>query len=139
MLHFLESNWPLVLAFVVSGAMLVWPLVRRPLSAMREIGTLQATQLINRQDALVLDVREAKEYEGSRLPKAIHIPLSELAVRGHELDRFTARPVVAYCDRGNRSRAAGAALTRLGFKELYSLRGGLRAWADAGLPLEKTS
>ena len=138
MLHFLESNWPLVLAFVVSGAMLLWPLVRRPLSAMREIGTLQATQLINRQDALVLDVREAKEYEGSRLPKSMHIPLSELAARGQELDRYTARPVVAYCSRGNRSRSAAAILAKLGFKEAYSLRGGLRAWADAGLPLEKT-
>jgi rhodanese-related sulfurtransferase len=139
MLQFLQGNWPLVLVMLVSGSMLLWPLISGPLSAMREIGAVQATQLINRKDALILDLREAKEYEGGRLPNAMHIPLSQLASRGQELGKFTARPLIAYCGRGNRSRAAAAALGKLGFKEIYALRGGLRAWADAGLPLEKVS
>lgn len=139
MIQFLQSNWPLVLAMVVSGSMLAWPLIRRPLSAMREIGALEATQLINRKDALILDLREARECEGGRVPNAMHIPLSELAARGQELVKFTARPLIAYCGRGNKSRAAGNALAKLGFKEVYALRGGLRAWAEAGLPLDKGS
>lgn len=137
MVQFLQNNWPLVLVLLVSGAMLVWPLLRGPLSARREISALQATQLINRKDALLLDLREAGEYEGGRVPNAMHIPLSELAARGLELAAFTARPLIAYCGRGNKSRAAGSALAKLGFKEVYTLRGGLRAWAEAGLPLEK--
>jgi rhodanese-related sulfurtransferase len=138
-LQFLQNNWPLVLVMLVSGAMLAWPLIGSPLSTMREIGAVQATQLINRKDALILDLREAKEYEGGRLPNAMHIPLSQLASRGKELGKFTARPLIAYCGRGNRSRSAAGALTKLGFKEIYALRGGLRAWTDAGLPLEKGS
>ena len=138
-LPFLQSNWPLVLVMLVSGAMLAWPLVGSPLSAMREIGAAQATQLINRKDALILDLRETKEYQGGRVPNAMHIPLSQLSSRGQELGKFTARPLIAYCGRGNRSRSAAGALTRLGFKEIYALRGGVRAWADAGLPLEKGS
>jgi len=136
-LQFLQNNWPLVLIVLVSGSMLVWPLIGRPLSATREIGAVQATQLINRKDALILDLREAKEYEGGRVPNAMHIPLSQLATRGQELGRFTTRPLIAYCDRGNRSRSAAGALAKLGFKEIYTLRGGVRAWAEAGLPLEK--
>lgn len=139
MLPFLQNNWPLVLVLLVSGAMLLWPLIQSPLSAMREIGAVQATQLINRKDALILDLREAKEYEGGRLPNAIHIPLSQLASRGQELGKFASRPLIAYCGRGNRSRSAASALAKLGFKEIYALRGGLRAWAEAGLPLEKGS
>lgn len=139
MLQFLQNNWPLVLVMLVSGAMLLWPLVSSPLSSMREIGALQATQLINRKDALILDLREAKEYESGRLPNALQIPLSQLSSRGQELGKFTARPLIAYFDRGHRSRSAAAALAKLGFKEIYALRGGLRAWADAGLPLEKGS
>jgi rhodanese-related sulfurtransferase len=104
---------------------------------MREIGALQATQLINRKNALMLDVRETKEYEGGRVPNAVHLPVSQLAGRGAELKKFMSRPVVAYCDRGNRSRTAAATLTKLGFAEVYTLRGGLRAWTEAGLPLEK--
>jgi rhodanese-related sulfurtransferase len=138
-LQFLQNNWPLVLVMLVSGGMLAWPLIGRPLSTMREIGAVQATQLINRKNALILDLREAKEYEGGRLPNAMHIPLSQLASRGKELGKYTARPLIAYCGRGNRSRSAAGPLTKLGFREIYALRGGLRAWTEAGLPLEKGS
>jgi rhodanese-related sulfurtransferase len=138
-LQFLQNNWPLVLVMLVSGAMLVWPLINSPLSAMREIGAVQATQLINRKDALILDLREAKEYEGGRVPNAMHIPLSQLSSRGQELGKFTARPLIAYAGRGTRSQSAAGTLAKLGFKEIYALRGGLRAWVDAGLPVEKGS
>ena len=136
-LSFIENNWLLILVLVVSGAMLLWPLIQHRLSPMREIGAVQATQLINRKNALMLDVRETREYEGGRVPNAVHLPLSQLAGRSAELKKYMTRPVVAYCDRGNRSRAAAAKLTKLGFAEVYTLRGGLRAWTEAGLPLEK--
>jgi rhodanese-related sulfurtransferase len=67
----------------------------------------------------------------------VHLPQSQLASRGHELKKMTGRPVIAYCDRGQRSRMAASSLTKLGFAEVYTLRGGLRAWSDAGLPVEK--
>src|SRR5512141_1037704 len=106
MLPFLEKNWPLVLVFVLSGAMLLWPMLQRRLSPAREIGTFDATRLINSANALLLDVREPKEFSGSRLPNAIHIPLSQLAERGAELAKFASRPVIVYCDRGMRGGAA---------------------------------
>ena len=106
-------------------------------SPTREIGAMEATRLINRRNALMLDVREPKEYEGGRVPNAMHLPGSQLASRGQELRKLTGRPVIAYCDRGQRSRAAAAALAKLGFTEVYTLRGGLRAWSDAGLPVDK--
>ena len=137
MIQFVEANWMLVLVFVVSGAMLLWPLIQRPLSTTREVGALQATQLINRQDALMLDLRELKEYEGGRVPNALHIPQSQLADRIQELGKFTARPLVAYGDRGMVGRGTTTALTKLGFKQVYLLKGGVRAWVDAGLPLQK--
>jgi len=136
LLAFIEKNWMLIAIAFASGAMLVWPLVQRRFSAMKEVGTHAATQLINR-DALVLDVREPKEVEGGRLPRAVHIPLSELERRVGEIAPHAARPVVAYCARGQRSRGAGAALAKAGFKDVYHLSGGLAAWRSAGLPVEK--
>ena len=135
-IEFALKEWPLVAVAVVSGTMLVWPLVARRMSPMKEVGTHAATQLINR-DALVLDVRETKEVEGGHLPHAVHIPLSELERRVGEIAPHAARPVVAYCARGQRSRGAGAALSKAGFKDIYSLSGGLAAWRGAGLPVEK--
>jgi rhodanese-related sulfurtransferase len=138
-LQFLEANWPLILIMLVSGGMLLWPLLGGRLSPTKEIGAMEATRLINRRNALILDVREPKEYEGGRVLNAMHLPGSQLASRGQELKKLTNRPVIAYCDRGQRSRAAAAALAKLGFTEVYTLRGGLRAWSEAGLPIDKGS
>jgi rhodanese-related sulfurtransferase len=134
---FIQTYWYLILALVVSGALLVWPLVARRLSPVRDVGNLEATRLINSANAVLVDVREAKEFEGGRLPKAVHIPLSQLETRGEELARYAGRPVVAYCMTGNRSGLAAKVLARAGFKDIYQLHGGYRAWKDAGLPVEK--
>ncbi len=137
LLEFIEKNWMLVATFLASGAMLLWPLVGRRLSGGRELGTLGATQLINTQNPLLLDLREPKEIEGGKLPNAVHVPLSQLASRGGELAKHVARPVIAYCDRGQRGRTATALLAKLGFKDIYHLQGGFKAWKDAGLPVQK--
>ncbi|HUH92684.1 MAG TPA: rhodanese-like domain-containing protein [Casimicrobiaceae bacterium] len=136
-LRFLEDNWPLVLVLIVSGGMLLWPLFRGRFSSVREVGAFEATALINRRNAILLDVRETQEYDGGRIPNAVHLPGSQLASRGHELKKLAARPIIAYCERGLRSRSAAGALSKVGFTEVYTLRGGLRAWIDAGLPTEK--
>jgi rhodanese-related sulfurtransferase len=136
-MSFIENNWMLILVMFLSGAMLIWPMVQRRLSPMKEIGTLNATHLINHQNAVLLDVRENNELQGGKLPNAVHIPLSELKARGAELAKLTKRPVVVYCARGQRARAAGAALEKQGFADIYQLNGGYRAWKDAGLPVSQ--
>jgi rhodanese-related sulfurtransferase len=134
-MSFIQNNWLLIVVFVVSGAMLVWPLVSVRTSAMKPITTLGVTRLINSGNPVLLDLRETREFEGGRLPNALHIPLSQLKDRAGELGKLTGRPVVAYCDRGQRTRAAVSTLTGLGFKEIYQLAGGIRAWKEAGLPV----
>ena len=136
--QFVVAQWQLVLIFVLSGAMLLWPLVQRRIGGMTDIGTLQLTRLINDEKAVVLDVRETKEFDGGRLPGAVHIPMSQLKDRMGELDKYKERPVITYCARGLRSRSAGTMLGRAGFAKLFNLTGGLKAWKDAGLPLDKT-
>lgn len=139
LMSFMQSptNQMLVGVFLLSGGMLVWPFVQRRLSSVKDVNNVEATQLINRRNAVLLDVREPKEFEGGRLPSAIHIPLSQLAGRVSELAKFTARPIVAYCDTGRRSRMAAGALEKAGFKEIYTLQGGIAAWKKDGLPVEK--
>jgi rhodanese-related sulfurtransferase len=92
---------------------------------------------MNAENPIVLDIREPREFTGSRLPNAMHIPLSQLKDRSAELAKFVSRPVIVYCDRGIRGGAATSALTKIGFTRVQSLRGGLRAWKDAGLPMQK--
>ena len=135
-LKFVTDNIFLVGVAFVSGAMLVWPVVRRGVAGAT-ISTLQATLLINQQNALVLDVREAAEYEKGHMLNARNVPLAELEARAAEIDKHKAKPVIVVCDNGNRSGRAATALRKLGFEQVFTLGGGIGAWRQAGLPLEK--
>ena len=135
-LKFVTDNIFLVAVAFVSGAMLVWPAVRRGADAA-SISTLQATLLINQQNALVLDAREAAEYEKGHMLNARNIALGELQTRAAEIEKHKAKPVIVVCDNDNRSGRAATALRKLGFEQVFTLSGGIGAWRQAGLPLEK--
>jgi len=130
------DNIFLIAVAFVSGAMLVWPLVRRG-GGGPSVNTLEATQMINRQDALVLDVREQAEYAQSHILNARGLPLSQLEARIGDLGKFKDKPVIVYCATENRSRAAIATLKKGGFSNVVSLSGGFAAWQNAGLPVQK--
>jgi rhodanese-related sulfurtransferase len=136
-MQFVQTNIWLILIAVVSGGMLLWPAIRRAVQGGGEVGTLEATQLINRRDAIVLDVREPGEYAAGHLPNAKHIPLGQLASRLKELEKFKERPIVITCASGSRSGSAQNLLKKNGFKEAVNLKGGIAAWQQASLPLEK--
>jgi rhodanese-related sulfurtransferase len=136
-LDFIRENLMLVLLAVASGAWILFPLLRDKLSGIRQAGTLEATQLINHEDALVLDVREDSELSAGRIPNAKHIPLGQLGNRVKELEKFKARPIVVGCRSGHRSVTACRTLLKQGFDKVYNLKGGIIAWEQAGLPLEK--
>ena len=139
MTDFIVNNLALVALFVVSGAMLVWPELSRLgfAGGGRLVGTLEATRIMNQNNSLVLDVREAKEFADGRLPRSRHIPLAELAGRVGEIAKFKERPVLLSCQSGARSAGAARALGKAGFTQVYQLKGGIAAWREAGLPIEK--
>jgi rhodanese-related sulfurtransferase len=135
-MQFIQTNWMLVALAVISGAMLLWSFVGSKLSGIEEADTLKATRLFN-ADALVLDVREDKEYATGHIPKARHIPLAQLASRVQELDKFKAKPVLVTCRSGQRSARACGLLKKAGFTTVYNQAGGIMAWERANLPIEK--
>ena len=132
---FLDNIYLIAVAFV-SGAMLLWPVVRRGAGGA-SVSTLEATQLINRQDALILDVRNAEEFRKGRILNARNIPLPELDASNSDIARYKTKPVIVACESGSRSGAAAAALRKQGFAQVFSLSGGIAAWQQAGLPVEK--
>lgn len=135
---FITDHLFLVTMALVSGGMLVWPLLRER-SGGSSLSTLQATQLINREDALLLDVRDAAAYAQGHIINARNIPMSQLEERAAELgkQKGKARPVIVHCESGTRSAAGMALLTKHGFEKVYTLAGGITAWKAAGLPMEK--
>jgi len=135
-MKFVMDNIFLVVVALVSGSMLIWPMLRRSTGGPW-VNTAQAVQLINKDDAVVLDVREPNEYSVSHILNARNIPLKELGTRAKELEKLKRKPVIVACDTGSRSGTAISVLKGQGFENVFNLSGGLGAWQQAGLPMEK--
>ena len=132
---FVLQNWHLILVAVVSGGLLLWPGIAR--SARSGVSPDAAVQLINREKAVVVDVSEADEFAAGHIRQARNIPVNELEKRLPEVVKNKAVPVILVCANGARAnRAAGIAKT-LGYEKAVVLGGGLRAWKEANLPVEK--
>ena len=134
---FLLDNFPLVAIFLASGVMLFWPELSRLGAGGAEIGTLEATRLMNQGSTLILDVRDPKDYAAGHLPRARHIPMEELSKRVVEIGKYKDKPVILTSAAGPRGGGAARMLKNSGFTRVYRLKGGLAAWEQASLPLEK--
>jgi rhodanese-related sulfurtransferase len=135
--NFVQENLLLIAVAFVSGAMLLWPYARR-MGGGPSVTAVQATQLINREDALIVDVRDPGEYGAGHILGAKNVPLSRIDAGGSEIAaKRKDKPVIVYCDTGNRATKAAAALRAQGFSRVVNLSGGLGAWQQAGLPVAK--
>lgn len=99
------------------------------------VGPQQAVMLINRKDAVVVDVREKKEFEAGHIVDAINIPLIKLKQRLNELKKYQDKPVIVYCKMGQHSAEAIKTLQEAGHSEVYKLSGGVSEWKAQSLPL----
>ena len=135
-MEFVQNNLLLIATAFISGAMLLWPLVRRGTGGPW-VSTLDATRLINQKDAPMLDVREPAEFAAGHILGAKNVPLAQVEARAAEFAKWKAKPVIVYCDSGSRATSAMPLLKQHGFAEVYNLSGGYSAWQQAGLPVEK--
>jgi len=136
-MQFLQNNYLMVGLAIVSGSMLLWPFISRLLGGAKQVDTLEAVQKINHDDALVIDVREPAEVAQGKIARAKLIPLGELQNRIGELEKYKSKPIIMVCRSGSRSAGACGILSKQGFSEVYNLAGGMIAWQQSNLPVEK--
>jgi len=120
----------------VSGSMLLWPLLR---GNKAELTPAAATLMMNREDAMVLDVREIAEWNSGHIANARHVALTQFDKHLVEIEKLKKTPVIVCCASGSRSQGARDKLVKAGFEKVFNLAGGIAAWAEAGLPLTKKS
>ncbi|WP_018412303.1 rhodanese-like domain-containing protein [Methyloversatilis thermotolerans] len=131
-----DNNYIWAITAAVSGiALLVMTLRQKSGGAL--LSPAQATLKINREDAVVIDVRDDGEWSKGRISGARHIPSGQVGERLGELDKYKQRPVIVVCASGHRSASASATLRKAGFEQVFSLDGGIGAWEQAGLPLTR--
>lgn len=136
-LHFLLDHWYLVLAAVSSGALLLWPVLSRGTHGGK-VTPAEAVRLINREKAVLIDVSEPAEFAAAHAAGSRSIPLTGLESASN-LPKNKALPLVVVCPSGSRAVRAVATLRKLGFENASALAGGLAAWREANLPVEKSA
>jgi rhodanese-related sulfurtransferase len=131
-----NNNYLWAISALISGVALLVMTLRTKTSGPR-LTPAQATQLINREDAQVIDVREQPEWAKGRIAGSRHIPVGQLDQRIADLEKFKDRPLIVVCASGMRSASACSTLRKAGFEKVFALDGGIGAWEQAGLPLTK--
>lgn len=131
-------NHPLlVLAFAVLLVLSFFNELKIATQRFASLTPAAAVQLMNKEDVVLLDVREPGETAGGKITKAIQIPVDALSKRIGELEKYRDKTLLVYCRAGSRAGLACKELSKHGFDKVYSLNGGVLAWQDAHLPLSK--
>jgi rhodanese-related sulfurtransferase len=137
--EFIKNNALLIGLAFGSAIMLLMPMFKKSAGGVPSLSPAEAVTLINRNNALVLDVRDEAEFTSGHIADAMHIPVADLESRLAELKKYKSKPVLVNCQRGARSAKACEILRKAEFTQVHNLHGGLDAWQQAKLPLVNTT
>ena len=137
-MEFLRDNVLLIGLAIGSGVMLLLPSFKKNAGGATSVQPSEAVTLINRNGALVLDVRENSEFALGHITDAKHIPLDALPDRMNELSKYKNKPIIVNCQHGMRAAKACNLLRKAEFTQVFNLEGGIVAWEKAKLPVLKS-
>ncbi len=137
LLEFAANHWILVTTFFVLLFLLLRSFLKDRISGVKTVPVNEAVQLINRDEARVLDVRTEQEYEQGHILDSINIPVGLLDQNIKQLGENRDRPLLVVCRSGQRAARAAGILKKHGFTHIYNLAGGILAWEKEGLPLHQ--
>ena len=132
LIEFAGNHTMLVASFFVVLALLTVSLIQ---GQKFSVDPTMATQLINREDAIVLDVRPMADFNKGHIVNAVSAPLNGFKNQIKSLEKHKQKPIIVGCRSGNQSQAACRDLRKAGFERVYNLRGGLHAWEAHNLPI----
>lgn len=134
LIEFLGNHWFLFVALAVIVALLIHNLI---VGNQGSVGPLEATEMMNHQDAVVIDVRPAADYAKGHILGAINLPINGFGNQLATLNKYRGKPIIINCRSGASSSMACGQLRKAGFETVYNLQGGIMAWESAGQPLTR--
>jgi len=131
-LEFVSQQWMLVAALAAVVFMLFFHESRK---SGPSLSPQQAISMVNAQDGLFLDIRDAGDYKQGHIVDALHLPAAKLESRLAELEKHKNNPIVLVCKMGQTASAAGKTLKANGFEHVYKMTGGMMEWSNLQLPV----
>ena len=134
LIEFAMNHWILVTAFVAVAAYLIYSLA---LGDKGAVDPSTATEMINHQQAVVVDVRPSADFHKGHIINAISIPINGFNNQISTLNKYKDKPIIVSCRSGAQSSSACQQLKKSGFEQVYNLKGGILAWQSANLPITR--
>jgi len=131
-IDFSGNHMLLVTALVIATLLLIQNLLA---GNKGNITAVQATEMINHQDAVVVDVRPAADFAKGHIINALNIPVTSLSNQMNQLNKYKERPIIVNCRSGAQSSAACKQLIKEGFEKVHNLKGGILSWQSENLPV----
>lgn len=138
LVEFIGNHPYLATIWAVLFSLLIYSFVAGALSPLKELTTHQVTRLINREDALVLDIRTSGDYKKGHILGAKQIPSEAVAKADfNKLEKYKHKPIIVVCAMGMTAKKTGTQLLKAGFDSVSVLKGGMSTWQSEGLPINK--
>lgn len=126
--------WLSLLFVILLGAIIVGEIMRM-MRKYKELNPAALTHLVNREDALVVDLSSYADFEKGHIPGARHVAMSQFDPENKDLVKAKELPVVLVCKSGQTSAKAALRLVKAGFTRVHTLHGGMYSWRQANLPM----
>lgn len=133
-IEFLMQEWKIAAVWLALALILF--LYEKSKSG-KPVSAQEIALLVNKQDGVIVDIRDKAEFNKGHITDSRHIPLSDLAKRAVELESYKDKPVIVVCKMGASAGGASKQLRALGFTQVYKLTGGISEWTASSLPLVK--
>jgi len=134
LIEFTMNHWILVSAFVLVSGLLAFNLLQ---GGKGSVDPLTATEMINHQDAVVVDVRPVADFNKGHIINSISVPINGFSNQINSLNKHKEQPIIISCRSGSQSQAACQQLKKAGFEKVFNLRGGILAWQSGNLPITR--
>ena len=137
-IDFLSNNPMLSIAWIAIAAMLIHSVIKDKISGIKSITAQEATLLINKQDAIVIDVRSKDEFQKGHIVNSKNITLSQIEQGNFSaIENNKQTPIIVVCETGARSASAASKLVKAEFTQVSNLFSGMGGWKSANLPTTK--
>ncbi|CQD41005.1 rhodanese-like domain-containing protein [Yersinia mollaretii] len=137
-MQFISQHPVLSLAWVALLVAVIFTTFKSSLSKVKEITRGEATRLINKEDAVVVDIRTRDDYRKGHIASSLNLLPTDIK-NGNlaELEKHKAQPIIVVCATGTTSRASAELLNKAGFERVYTLKEGISGWSGENLPLAR--
>jgi len=136
-IEFAKNHQVLSLIWVGILVALIVSWVQSLLSKVLFVTPTELTIKVNREDAVLVDIRSADDFKKGHITSARNIPLAQLSSQLTKLENEKNKPIIVICQAGMSAQGAAKQLINAGFSQVAVLRGGMSKWFEASLPVVK--